>query len=42
MEIVKKGCEQQSTVHLNITDTTGNIKFTHEEESEGHCLFLTH
>ena len=40
MEIVKKGCEQQLTAHLNTTDTTGNIKFTYEEESEGSLRFL--
>ena len=36
MEIVRKGCEQELTEHLNSIDTTG-IKFTYEEES-GNCL----
>ena len=36
----KKGCEQQLTAHLNTIDTTGNIKFTYEEESEGSLPFL--
>ncbi|KAK2155780.1 hypothetical protein NP493_2043g00013 [Ridgeia piscesae] len=40
IEIVKKGCEQQWTAHLNTIDTRGNIKFTHEEESEGSLPFL--
>ena len=40
MEIVKTGCEQQLTAHLNTIDTTGNIKFTYEEESEGSLPFL--
>ena len=40
MEILKKGCEQQLTAHLNTIDTTGNIKFTYEEESEGSLPFL--
>ena len=39
MEIVKKGCIQQLTAHLNTTDTRGNIEFTHEEESEGSLPF---
>ena len=39
MEIVDKGCEQQLTAHLNTIDTTGNIKFTYEEESEGATAF---
>ena len=40
MEILKKGCEQQMTAQLNTIDTTGNIKFTYEEESEGSLPFL--
>ena len=40
MEIVKKGFEQQLRAHLNNIDTTGNIKFTYEEESEGSLPFL--
>ena len=42
MEIVKKGCEQQLTAHRNTIDTTGNTKFTYEEERRVHCLSLTH
>ena len=40
MEIVKKGCDQQMTAHLNTVDATGNITFTYEEESEGSLPFL--
>ena len=40
LEMMKKGCEQQLTVHLNTIDTTGNIKFTYEEQSEGSLPFL--
>ena len=40
MEIMKKWCEQQLTAHLNTIDTTGNIKFTYEAESEGSLTFL--
>ena len=39
MEIVKKGCEQQLTAHLNTFDTTNNNKLTYEEESEGSLPF---
>ena len=39
-EIVKKGCEQQLTAHLNTIDATGNITLTFEEESEGSLSFL--
>ena len=28
MEVVRKGCEQELTEHLNSVDTTGSIKFT--------------
>ena len=31
---------QQLTTHLNTIDTTGNIKFTYEEESEGSLPFF--
>jgi len=40
MEIVKKGYEQQLTAHLNTIDTTGNVKFTYEEKSEGPLPFI--
>ena len=33
MEVVKKGCEQELTEHLNSIDSTGSIKFTYEKES---------
>ena len=32
MEVVRKGCEQELTEHLNSIDTTGSIKFACEEE----------
>ena len=35
LEIVNNGKVDQLTEHLNQVDTTGNIKFTHEQESEG-------
>ena len=34
------GKVDQLTEHLNQVDTTGNIKFTHEQESEGQIPFL--
>ena len=40
MEVVKKGCEQELTEHLNSVDTTGSIKFTYEEESDNSLPFL--
>ena len=39
-KIVKKGCEQQLRAHLNTINTTGNIKYAYEEESEGSLPFL--
>ena len=40
MEVVRKGCEQELTEHLNSIDTTGSIKFTYEEESNNSLPFL--
>ena len=40
MEVVRKGCEEELTVHLDSIDTTGSIKFTYEEESYNSLPFL--
>ena len=40
LEKIKIGHTQQLTEHLNAIDTTGNIKFTHEEEEQGTIAFL--
>ena len=40
LEKIKIGHTQQLTEHLNQIDTTGNIKFTHEEEQQGTIAFL--
>lgn len=40
LEKVKKGNTQELTDQLNSTDDTGNIKFTHEEESDKSIAFL--
>ena len=40
LEKVKAGQTQLLTDHLNSIDHTGNIKFTHEEESEKSIAFL--
>ena len=40
LEIINNGKVDQLTEHLNQVDTTGNIKFTHEQESEGQIPFL--
>ena len=40
MEVVRKGCEQELTEHLNSIDNTGSIKFTYEEESDNSLPFL--
>jgi len=40
LEIIKKGQTDSLTQHLNTIDLTDNIKFTHEEESEGAIPFL--
>lgn len=40
LEKVKAGHIQQLTDHLNSIDHTGNIKFTHEEETDKSRTFL--
>ena len=40
MEVVRKGCEQELTEHLNSIDTTGSIKFTYEEKNNNSMPFL--
>ena len=40
LEKIKTGHTQQLTDHLNTIDSTGNIKFTHEEEEQGSLAFL--
>ena len=40
LEIINNGKVDQLTEHLNQVDTTLNIKFTHEQESEGQIPFL--
>ena len=40
LEKVDKDHVVQLTEHLNTMDTTGNIKFTYETESEGQMPFL--
>ena len=40
LEKIKVGHTQQLTEHLNAIDTTGNIRFTHEEEEQGAIAFL--
>ena len=40
LEIVPKDSVDKLTEHLNSIDTTGNIKFTSEQESEGKLPFL--
>ena len=39
-EVVKRGCEEALTAHLNSVDTTGSIKFTYEGETDGQLPFL--
>lgn len=34
LEKIQVGNTQELTDHLNTTDDTGNIKFTHEEEAD--------
>jgi hypothetical protein len=40
LEKIKEGETQNLTEHLNTVDTTGSIKFTHEEEKDGTIPFL--
>ena len=40
LEIVKEGSVQQLTDHLNQTEPTGNIQFTHESEKDCQIPFL--
>ena len=40
MEIVKEGCGQQLTVHLNTIGTTARTMFTYEDEMEGLLPFI--
>ena len=40
MEVVRKGCEQELTDHLNSIDTRGSKTFAYEEESNNSLPFL--
>ncbi|XP_072039336.1 uncharacterized protein [Amphiura filiformis] len=40
LEIIQRDSTQKLTDHLNSVDTTGNIKFTFEEEDQGKIPFL--
>ena len=40
LEIIKKGEAENLTAHLNQIGSTGSIKFTYEEESDGSIAFL--
>ncbi|XP_072043200.1 uncharacterized protein [Amphiura filiformis] len=40
LEIIQRDSTQKLTDHLNSVDTTGNIKFTFEEEDQGMIPFL--
>ena len=40
LEVIKRGQASNLTDHLNTVDTTGSIKFTHEEEADGTIPFL--
>jgi len=40
LEVIKRGSIAQLTDHLNWVDSTGSIKFTYEEETEGQIPFL--
>ena len=34
MEVVREGCEQELTEHVNSIDTTGSIKFTYLKKGD--------
>ena len=40
LEVIKRGSVTQLTEHLNSVDSTGSIRFTYEEETEGQIPFL--
>ena len=40
LEVIKRGSVTQFTEHLNSVDSTGNIRFMYEEETEGQIPFL--
>ena len=40
LEMIKGGSVTQLTEHLNSVDSTGSIRFTYEEETEGQIPFL--
>jgi len=40
LEVIKRGSVAQLTVHLNLVDSIGSIRFTYEEETEGQIPFL--
>ena len=40
LEVIKRGSVAQITEHLNSVDSTGSIRFTYEEETDGQMLFL--
>jgi len=41
LEVIKRGSVTQLTEHLNSVDSTGSIRFTHEEEAERHSVLDT-
>ena len=40
LEVINRGSVTQPTEHLNSVDSTGSIRFTYEEETEGQIPFL--
>ena len=40
LEVINRGSVTQLTEHLNSVDSTGSIRFTYEEETEGQMPFL--
>ena len=40
LEVINRGSVTQLTEHLNSVDSTGSIRFTYKEETEGQILFL--